>query len=337
MHVKPIVYGRRVRIVMIRASLFLTVLAFAILGSSCASLVRSKDYSIPKLIEPLTNAQFDGLVNQLRQFTELQSLRTSPVYIRFFDHVMSQRYFEANSILVLQRPDKIRLKIQTPGINSTIADMVSEANKFRVAIFYGDYKRFLLGTNDADYSVWRAYIGEKGREALAAARPFHFTDALLMQPLHLGDSRFTYLIEEALIEEDDTKKNAKKDSRLQRSFYVIAEIELPSSNQGQAKIRRKFWFDRTNSARFARQQIFDDQGGITTEVFYANYVKLSSENNDQWPSIVRVSRPHDGYSALLTFNNERFDINPGDLKPEAFRLENTEKLPETDLDKPPTP
>src|SRR5262245_49775249 len=283
MYLTPIVFGRRIRIVMVRVSLLVTVLAFAILGSSCVSLVRTRDYSIPKLITPLTDAQFDDLVKQLRLFTELQSLRTSPVYIRFLDAISSQRYFEANSILLLQRPDKFRLVIQTPGISSKIADMVSEANKFKVAIFYGDKKRLLIATNGADYNAWRAQIGDQGNSALAAARPFHFIESLMMRPLHLGDSHFAYTIEEQLVEEEDTRKGAKKDTRLLRSFYVISEIDLPSSNQGAPKMQRRFWFDRTNGAKFARQQIFDDRGGIATEVFYSNYVKLGADSKDLWP------------------------------------------------------
>src|SRR5262249_43365441 len=99
MRLKPIVNGRRVGIVMIRAGLFVVVLAFSILGSSCASLARRTDTSIPKLITPLAEAQFDDLIKQLRLFTDLKALSTSPVYIRFLDHLSSQKYFEANSIL----------------------------------------------------------------------------------------------------------------------------------------------------------------------------------------------------------------------------------------------
>jgi hypothetical protein len=318
---------------MVRASLIVTVLAFAMLGTSCAGLVRVKDYSIPKLITPIAEAKFDDMIGQLRPFTELRALRTSPVYIRFVDAESSLKYrFEANSILVLQRPDSIRLIIQAPGIGTKIADMVSDGNKFRVAILSGDSKRFLIGTNSADYSAWRAKLGDRGKSALVNARPFHFTDALMMAPLKLNDQRFTYSLEEALVEEDDERKDAKKGSRVLRSFYVISEIELGA--EGPSRVLRRFWFDRTNGAKFSRQQIFDARGGLATEVIYSNYMKLNADSPELWPGVVQVSRPHDGYSARLTFNDERFEINPTDLKPEAFQLENTENLPLTDLDKP---
>ncbi len=317
-----------------RAGLLVAALALTILSASCASLVKSKDNTIPKLLTPLAEAKFDDLIGQLRQFTILQSLRSSPVYLKFVDAEASEKWPEADAIFVLRRPDKIRVLIQTPGIKTKIADMVSESNRFKVAVFYGEYKRFLIGTNDADYGQWRAKLGERGKSALASARPFHFTEALMMRPLALNDSRFVYGIEEALAEEPDTRPGAKRGARILRSFYVISEVELPSAGQGPGRVRRRFWFDRANGARFARQQIFDEQGRLATEAQYSDYKRLSADSQDLWPGVVWINRPHDGYSVRLTFNEEKVELNQ-DLPASVFVLENTDKLPETDLDKPP--
>jgi hypothetical protein len=88
--------------------------------------------------------------------------------------------------------------------------------------------------------------------------------------------------------------------------------------------------------RFVRQQLFDAKGTLTTEVYYSDYKKLNESSADLWPSVILVSRPHDGYSARLLFNELNFEINP-ELPAAAFVLENTEKLKEVDLDKPPAP
>jgi hypothetical protein len=323
---------------MIRASLVTAVLALAILSSSCTSWIGGRDSSIPRLLTPLAEAKFDDLVSSLKPFTDIKSLRTSQVYLQFIDAMESYRYPEAYATMILQRPDKIRLLIQSPGIRSKISDMVSESNHFRVAVFYGDYKRFLLGTNDADYSQWREKLGERSKSALVSARPFHFTEVLLIRPLTLEDPRFTYGIEEALIEEPDARRGAKKSARVLRSYYVVSEIELSASNSGSAgpaRTRRRFWFDRINGVTFSRQQIYDNSGQLTTDIHYSEYKKLNDENRT-WPSLIMVSRPHDSYAARITFNDERFEIDP-DLPENIFVLENTEGLPETDLDKPITP
>jgi hypothetical protein len=118
---------------------------------------------------------------------------------------------------------------------------------------------------------------------------------------------------------------------------VVSDWEVSPEGQGPARARRRFWFDRANGARFARQEIFDQQGQLATEVQYTDYKKLSagspSNGEATWPGVIRVNRPHDGYMARLTFNDEKFEINP-ELKPNAFTLQNSENLRETDLDKP---
>jgi hypothetical protein len=329
-----------------RAAMTLVTLVLVMLSASCSGLVKTKDYSIPKLLTPLTDAKFDDLVKQLQPYTDVQSLRTSQAYMLFTDAAASEKYrFEADLTLILQRPDKIRMLIQA-SFGTKIADMVSESNRFRVAIHYpSEYRQFLRGTNDADYSEWLSRLKAKEKEsALSSARPYHFTEALMMRPLALKDPRFVFGLEEALVEEADTRPGAKRGARVLRSFYVISEMEASPEGQGPARARRKFWFDRANGARFARQQIFDNQGQLTTEVQYSDYKKINSGGpagdtssatsgaNADWPGIILVNRPHDGYMARLTFNAEKFEINP-ELKSAAFTLENTEKFRETDLDK----
>jgi hypothetical protein len=325
---------REIRLRAKQLGLFLTVVLLVLLESSCANLAKVKDNSIPKLLMPLAEAKFDDLLKQVQPFANLQSLRTTRVGLSFLDADSAERWRESEAILVLHRPDKIRLIIQLPAIKTKIAEMVSENNHFKVAVFYGEFRRFLTGTNDADYSIWRAKLGEKGKSALVSARPFHFTEALMMRPLNPNNPRFTYSIEEALIEEADPTPKAPKGARVLRSFYVISEVEILSEGQGASRVHRRFWFDRTNSVRFTRQQIFDAKGELATEVRYADYRKLGENSQDLWPSMILVMRPHDGYSARLLFNEEKFEINP-ELPPNAFALENTEKLPEVDLDKPP--
>jgi len=111
------------------------VVALALMGASCKRLIVTKDRSIPKLITPLANAKFDDLIKQLQPFTNLQSLRTSRVGIVFMDAGLTERWPEADAIMVLQRPDKIRLIIQAPVVKSKVAEMVSESNHFKVAIY----------------------------------------------------------------------------------------------------------------------------------------------------------------------------------------------------------
>lgn len=302
----------------------------SLFASSCAKLAKVSDSSIPRLQTPLAKADFNQLIAQLKPFTELQSLRTTRVATRFIEPESGERWRDAEAILVLQRPDKLRLIVQIPVTHSRVAEMVSEANRFKVAI-YVDKPSFLIGTNDADYSRWREKLGKDRQSALANARPFHFTQTLLLQPLHLGGAGFTYGLEEQLQEETVVSPDGKKTTKVLQSYYVISELlEKPN---GPASVQRRFWFGRNNQVSLAKQQLFDERGDLVTEVYYSNYQKLNAERSELWPSVILVSRPHDGYAARFTFGSESFEVNP-ELPPTAFTLENKENLPLTDLDKP---
>jgi hypothetical protein len=310
------------------------VLAVSFLSLSCRNIATVRDDTIPRLLTPLTNSEFNELVAKLQPSVNLKSLRAQRVLLQFLDVESSERYRTAEAIMLLNRPDQIRVIVQVPVTGSQIADMVSEANHFKVAIYRPQqYRRFLSGTNDADYSAWRSRLPKNAQSALIDARPFHFTDALMIKPLHVGEPGFIYHVAEEFKVEPDTRRGAKKNARVLRGFYVISEVELPATPPGLGKLRRRFWFDRTDQSRFTRQQVYDAGGRLSTDVEYASYAQLNPNEEELRPSVVLVSRPHENYSARLTFIAGRFEVNPTDLPPSAFVLENKEGLPETDLDK----
>lgn len=318
-----------------RREVFLPRAVFAVvllcLGlAGCARLAKVSDNSIPRMLAPTATADLNQLMALLKPFTELQALRASRVALRFIEPQAEARWRDAEAIVVLQRPDRIRVVIQIPVTKSRIAEMVSEVNHFKVAV-YQERPSFILGTNDADYSRWRERLGKDKQSALANARPFHFTDALLMRPLHISESGYAYSLEEQLLDEAEVRPNQKAQTRVLRSYYVVSELALTTA--GQARTLRRFWFDRTENLQLNRQQLFDERGELMTEVAYANYQTMGVTNVATLPGVVLVSRPHDGYGARFSFSAEHFEVNP-ELPATAFTLENKDNLPETDLDKP---
>lgn len=312
------------------------LLACTALVTSCSSLVKYKDETIPQPLTPIAEANFDTLIAQLKLFTDLDSMRATRISMKFIDVASSERYRgAADATIVLKRPENVRMIIQVPVAKTKLAEMVSDAQRFRVAIYYDKYKRFLIGSNKADYSKWREKIqGKKeAQSAFVNARPFHFTDALLVRPLQIGKPGFTYSLQEELVEEPDIRPGAKKGARVVRSFYVVSEIEINDPAKSFGILQRRFWFDRNDQLQLKRQQVFGAQGEIVTDVRYSNYLKLNSNSQVLRPSVVEIRRPYDKYSAELNFLADSTEFNIADLPATAFILENTENLPETDLDK----
>jgi hypothetical protein len=88
-------------------------LASATLITSCSSLVKYKDETIPQPLTPIADADFETLVTQLKLFTELESMRATRISMKFIDAASSERYRgAADATIVLKRPENIRLIIQ---------------------------------------------------------------------------------------------------------------------------------------------------------------------------------------------------------------------------------
>ncbi len=136
-------------------------------------------------------------VRSIRGKNEIQILDTS-----FSESGTAEKYRTADGTVYLQRPGKIYLKIEAPFVGTNIAEMTSDGERFRVAVLQGDekYKRFVRGSNNADYpklEIDEAGGGDKKKKGangdrtvstISNLRPQHFTDALLINPIQPRDA-----------------------------------------------------------------------------------------------------------------------------------------------------
>src|SRR5688572_9881407 len=136
---------------------FYILFAATIFLSGC--ITPSDKRSTPLLLktEDATHAE---LMAEVNRFARVGSMRAK-MDLRFEDNSFAQFgskevYRRADGEVVVQRPANILLKVQVPVIKSDVAQMTSDGEKFRVAILQdggtGKYKKFVKGTNDADYS-----------------------------------------------------------------------------------------------------------------------------------------------------------------------------------------
>ena len=100
------------------------------------------------------------------------------MYLKFEDNSFAEFgskevYREADGEVVVQRPAKILLKVQVPVIKTDVAQMTSDGEKFRVAILQdggtGKYKKFVMGTNNADYSKLQKGLDATNGDAVGSS------------------------------------------------------------------------------------------------------------------------------------------------------------------------
>jgi hypothetical protein len=224
--------------------------------------------------------------------------------------------------------------------------MSSNGERFRVAILEdgagGKYRKFVLGTNDADYSILQEEVKnadvngngdtlKKNVNAFSNLRPQHFIDALLVRPT--DPAKFAYLQSTIVQEEEDASKFKKSALRkVLRGYYLLDELR--KNDDGSLSLVRRFWFDRVGGIRLARQQIFDDKMEIESDIVYGvegNLGETGEYNN--LPLEIVVTRPKDKYKMKLTYQAPATVSIGKTYKPDVFILKNDKNLPEVDLDK----
>jgi hypothetical protein len=332
----------------LRFAVFLLLLASILVETGCGLFGASKKVQVPQLLTPLAPAEKSQLINEINRLASLQSIH-GRVDIEFEDTSfaeagIAEKYKQADGQVTLQRPGKVYLIVKVPFIATDIAQMTSDGKNFRVAVLQGDekYRRFVKGTNDAVYEKLevdgakdtnkssKKTMNEKETvSALSNLRPQHLTDALLIGPVNPSDNYF-YSQSEFYLEESDTRREAKKGSRVVRGYYVLEEFSQAQS--GDAVLRRRFWFDRVAGVRLARLQTFDNQGLLITEVAYWDEKPFGETAQVRLPSRIEITRPHDQYKLSITYQTPASVELNKEYRPEAFVLENRWELREIDLD-----
>jgi len=331
----------------VRARLLLSVLTVSVLfvSTGCGLFGAKKKIEVPQRLTPLKKANKDYLIQEINRLSNVTSLH-GKVDIQFEDTSfassgIADQYRLVDGTLTLQRPAKIYLIIQFAFVD--IAQMASDGEHFSVAVLKGDdkYRRFVKGTNAAVYQTLETDGADKSNQndkqktekqtvsALSNLRPQHLTDAFMIRPIE-PNSPFIYVQSEFFNEEADTRRQAKKGARVLRGYYFLEEFSQPTT--GEAKLTRRFWFDRVDAVRLARVQSYDDEGRLITDVSYYNEKTLGSSTTASLPSRVEITRPQDQYKLSITYQDSTsVEVNKP-YPPKAFVLENKWQLPEVDLD-----
>jgi hypothetical protein len=324
----------------LQSYLFILLLA-AILVPGC-NVVKTANKT-PTLLKT-ENATHAELMTEVNRFARVGSMRAK-MDLKFEDNSFAQFgskevYRAADGEIVVQRPANILLKVQVPVIKTDVAQMTSDGEKFRVAILQdggsGKYKKFVIGTNNADYSKLQKELDngdgamQKNVNAFANLRPQHFTDAMLVRPtddVHLYTHSTIFEIEE-----DITQPKKSPLRRVNRGYYLLDEFSKGAS--GDLVISRRFWFDRVGGIRLARQQIFDARGEIESDIVYGVEGNLTNTADyARLPLQIIVTRPQEKYSMKLTYQSPENVTIGKTYNATAFVLQNTWGLEEVDLDK----
>src|SRR6266404_3081370 len=186
-------------------------------------------------------------------------------------------YHEVKAFLLAARPAQIRVIGQAPVIGTTVFNIASDSDTFRVSI--PPKNKFLVGS----VAVERA-----SSKPIENLRPQHLLDALLWPEVRK---------EEAVLFEEFNDENGR--------YYVLTVLR----GGYQTEILRKIWFDRSD-LQVTRMQIFGPKGLLLSDVRLAAWQPLDSAAGPSapvtpsngvasFPRAIRIERPHDDYKLDL--------------------------------------
>jgi hypothetical protein len=205
-------------------------------------------------------------------------------------------YHEVKAFLLAARPAEIRVIGQAPVVGTTVFDMASDGDTFRVSI--PSKKKFLVGP----VAVERA-----SSKPIENLRPQHLLDALLWPEIRKEEAV-------TLREFNDEKTR----------YYVLTVLR----GGYQVEVLREIWFDRTD-LQVARMLTFGPKGILFSDVHLADWQPLdgatgqpaptaSSSAPASFPRAIRIERPHDDYK--LDLQVSKVSMNE-EIPAERFKLE----------------
>jgi len=205
-------------------------------------------------------------------------------------------YHEVKAFLLAARPAEIRVIGQAPVIGTTVFDMASDGETFRVSV--PSKNKFLVG------SVGVERASSKPIENL---RPQHLLDALLWPEIRKEET--------VILKEFNDEKSR---------YYVLTILR----GGYQVEVLREIWFDRAD-LQVTRMQTFGPKGVLLSDIQLANWQPLDSPAGQtpaatpstgvtSFPRVLRIERPKDDYK--LDLQVTKISLNE-EIPADGFKLE----------------
>jgi outer membrane lipoprotein-sorting protein len=205
-------------------------------------------------------------------------------------------YHEVKAFLLAARPAHIRVIGQAPVIGTTVFDMASDGETFRVSI--PSKNKFIIGP---------VTVERTSSKPIENLRPQHLLDALLWPEIRK---------EESVTLREFNGENTR--------YYILTVLR----GGYQLEVLREIWFDRSD-LQVARIQTFAPKGLLLSDIRLAEWqppdnavAQTAPATASNVPALfahaIRIERPHDDYKLDLQVTKV---IMNEEIPAERFKLE----------------
>ena len=279
-----------------RAAGLLSIAALALIGSGCGGggqvkVVKTTPRAERPVVKDATREELLEKYNAIaRGVTSLSgTVELKPIAGSKYSGIIED-YHEVKAFLLAQRPASIRVIGQAPVIGTTVFDMASDTQNFRVSI--PSKNKFLVGS---------VAVERNSSKPIENLRPQHLLDALLWPEIRK---------EEPVLFEEFNDETAR--------YYVLTILR----GGYKTEILRKIWFDRAN-LKVSRLEGFGPKGVLLSDIHFANWQPTdtpaaANATQQEFPRSIRIERPHDDYR--LDLQVAKISLNE-EIPAERFKLE----------------
>ena len=190
---------------------------------------------------------------------------------------IAKDYTTFPGIILMRKPELLRVYGQLPVIGTRMFDMVSDGANF--TLFIPSRSMAYQGP---------AKLTKKSANTAENMRPGLFLDALVVRPLAPED-------EYTVTADTTTVEDASKKHLLLVPEYILGVMRRKPDSQ-ELRPLRVIHFHRDDLLPY-QQELYDDQGNLETEVTYGRYADYGE---NKFPSTVTIKRPLEEYQVILT-------------------------------------
>jgi len=272
----------------LRKTTFIFCIAFLSMVTGCGGFRSSHPVKMRTSTATLKDATLEQLVESIN--TNAEKLKTMKATVDIDSSVLEEKKNRVKDnpqvagLILVRKPEMLRMRIYVPVIHNVMADMVSNGQKFELASPIKS--KFYVGSNQQPV--------KPSPNPLENLRPQHISDALLLKPIEEG--------KEIAVLENTTEivKDPKTHKDVEQLAYTVLVIDQDKDSH---YLSRKIVFSRTDLLPH-EQSIYDRQGRLVTFVRYENFTDYSGIS---LPAIVSIQRPIEGYG--ITISMVKLDVN----------------------------
>lgn len=280
-------------------------LALPLLLSGCSLFPTTRKLPIPKAPPSEQTVAPEELVAQLNQrWAALESLNASveiQASVLKSKEGVAKDYTSIRGIILLLKPEMLRVYGRVPVIGMRAFDMVSDGKDF--TLWIPSKNMAFKGANT---------VNKKSTNQLENLRPGFFLDALVVQGLD-PDDLYSVVADSETVE-DTARKH----------LFTVPEYILSISRHKLASNQltpvRVITFHREDLLPY-EQDLYDAEGNLETQVTYSAYQDFGGS---KYPSRVVIKRPLEDIQVVLTVDKVVENPKNPPLTGDEFVLKLTE-------------